>query len=228
MMPFNALYLAFIIVGVLSFACLIFSGDFIYKKSKKEKFRYYHNFPYEIDLELNKREKLPYRIFLIIYLISSFLPLSLIVSSYTIFSKYAPFYLITSLILIVPYFMYWILTILPAKFIRQHTLVFAIFLAMTFVVACLVSVLAFLLFGLDCSILHLLIGVFAVAIALFILIIAVNPKLKNWTKLETKVTKDGTKEIVRPKYFPLAYSQWLILLSLEATTILLYLTILSI
>ena len=45
-------------------------------------------------------------------------------------------------------------------------------------------------------------GVFAI----LELLIAFNPKLKKWSKLEHVSGKEN--EYVRPKKFPLAYSEW--------------------
>lgn len=53
-------------------------------------------------------------------------------------------------------------------------------------------------------------GVPLVLIVYFLLII-INPKLRNWPKLEEVVNKDGSINYVRPRVFVLALSEWLTL-----------------
>ena len=55
--------------------------------------------------------------------------------------------------------------------------------------------------------------IFAVAfglIGLFTMLIMVNPKLANWAKLESSVDESGAIVEKRPKYFVLAFSEWLV------------------
>ena len=60
----------------------------------------------------------------------------------------------------------------------------------------------------------------AVIVAL-ILCLIVNPKLRMWAKLDLV---DG--EYVRPKRFPLAYSEWGVLLGLFLTEVLYFIQLL--
>jgi hypothetical protein len=43
--------------------------------------------------------------------------------------------------------------------------------------------------------------------------IMVNPKLANWAKLESSVDESGAIVEKRPKYFVLAFSEWLVVLT---------------
>jgi len=47
-------------------------------------------------------------------------------------------------------------------------------------------------------------------IGIFAMVIMVNPKLANWAKLESSVDESGAIVERRPKYFVLAFSEWLI------------------
>ncbi len=58
--------------------------------------------------------------------------------------------------------------------------------------------------------------VFAVLFALvglFAMLIMVNPKLANWAKLDSSIDESGAVVEKRPKYFVLAFSEWLVILS---------------
>ena len=46
-------------------------------------------------------------------------------------------------------------------------------------------------------------------IALIVVIVMVNPRLKTWAKLEKVVDEDGNSSLKRPKPFVLAFSEWI-------------------
>ncbi len=50
-------------------------------------------------------------------------------------------------------------------------------------------------------------------VSMFAMLIMVNPKLSNWAKLESTVDESGAVVERRPKYFILAFSEWLVLFS---------------
>ena len=47
-------------------------------------------------------------------------------------------------------------------------------------------------------------------IGIFAMLVMVNPKLSNWAKLESSVDESGAIVERRPKYFVLAFSEWLV------------------
>lgn len=55
---------------------------------------------------------------------------------------------------------------------------------------------------------------FAFALAVAVIVMMVNPKLKNWAKLNINKNADGTVSYERPKISPLAFSLWLNFLGL--------------
>ncbi len=55
----------------------------------------------------------------------------------------------------------------------------------------------------------LIVGVLSCLIGLSLLCLIINPKLKDWAKLEKKVYSDGQVSFIRPKRFVLPYSEWL-------------------
>lgn len=61
------------------------------------------------------------------------------------------------------------------------------------------------------SSLLILMGILCFLIALASLAILVNPKLKNWPKLEAVSETDGTVTFKRPRPFVLAFSEWILL-----------------
>jgi len=55
---------------------------------------------------------------------------------------------------------------------------------------------------------YLIIGILSFLISLILLILIINPKLKNWAKLDESVNSDGEKIFIRPKFFVLAFTEW--------------------
>lgn len=55
-------------------------------------------------------------------------------------------------------------------------------------------------------------AIFLGAIGLAIAIALVNPRLSKWTKLNAVVDQDGNITTSRPRPFPLAFTQWLLIL----------------
>ena len=50
-----------------------------------------------------------------------------------------------------------------------------------------------------------------------------NPKLNNYSKMENVTEKDGSSHLERPKFFVMAYSEWILTFFLEATFLIEYL-----
>lgn len=62
----------------------------------------------------------------------------------------------------------------------------------------------------------ILVGAMGLALA----IAMVNPRLTKWTKLDAVVDQDGNITTSRPRPFPLAFTQWLLILFSSLTTLL--------
>ena len=58
----------------------------------------------------------------------------------------------------------------------------------------------------------------------FIFILMMNPKLSHWADLKEETNNDGTKKYVRPKYFILAFIEWLLIFTSPVVMILSLLT----
>jgi hypothetical protein len=68
----------------------------------------------------------------------------------------------------------------------------------------------------------LLIGILEAMLGFATLLIMLNPRLRNWANMNAKTEEDGTVVIVRPRFFILAFSEWLVIfINLAAQTLLL-------
>ncbi len=70
------------------------------------------------------------------------------------------------------------------------------------------------------SILSLVFAIFSFIFAGLALLPLLNPKLTNYAKLDQVIEKDGTVSYQRPKYFVMAFSEWLLTFLDEATLLL--------
>ena len=99
-------------------------------------------------------------------------------------------------------------------YVKQHILISTIFMAGNFLLSALVGVNSYLYYQMGQttkasggSIMSIVFAVLAALVAVASLIIMFNPKLKDWAKLVRISENDNS--FVRPKYFPLAFSEWL-------------------
>ena len=71
--------------------------------------------------------------------------------------------------------------------------------------------------------LPLIFAVLSFLFALLSFLPLLNPKLNNYSKMENVTEKDGSSHLERPKYFVMAYSEWILTFFLEATFLIEYL-----
>jgi len=73
------------------------------------------------------------------------------------------------------------------------------------------------------NILKTIAGVIALILSIFLIILVMNSKMKDWTKLEEHASEDGTVTYDRPRWFVLAYTEWIYILALFMDLLLLIL-----
>ncbi|MDY0177654.1 MAG: sodium/proton-translocating pyrophosphatase [Erysipelotrichia bacterium] len=71
------------------------------------------------------------------------------------------------------------------------------------------------------NILKIVIGAIVLLIMVVLILLVINPKMKEWNKLEEKTSEDGTVSYERPKRIILAYVEWLYFLILFIDALLL-------
>ena len=102
-----------------------------------------------------------------------------------------------------------LINLIEPKFIRQHTLISTIYLASCFGILAMISIFGILLFTTTGRILPLIIGIITTLLSILQILIILNPKLKDWAKLEAFVDENKNINYRRPKIFILALSEWL-------------------
>ena len=197
-----------------SFLGVVLTAKFLAKPVDEYKFSFMRMFPFEV---INTAEGNGRYYSLATYLFSGicFSPILLVISEQVSLKTLNPISILISCVLGLAGLCFVFLNIFDVTHTKPHLTLFAIYALLTLLGGILVTVRGFISFDvflkhgheeyifLVSAILSELVGVLPVLIIMF------NPKLKNWAYLE-KVND----EYVRPKHFPLAYSEWGILAAL--------------
>lgn len=193
------------LLTLLLLALIIYQGRFFVRMNQKRSFSFLNEFPYEMTQQLPSKMYLPFLI------VGGLFSLSYMILGFMLF----PFPDVTmNLLLLIS----WALTgvfmfalfIIDMKLIKVHLLLDTLFIGTSILNHVLLGTL-FLLTPYGTYAIGYVLASYL--LALFPLALALNPKLKQWAKMEEQM--DSTMEVVfvRPKYFVLAYTEWLLILS---------------
>lgn len=230
MIGFNFLWIVFFISYILSFVGLIFFR-FMFE-NEKISYSFKRNFPYEI-LTLDSKISTIYKVFLFIFGGLFFSPLFCVVPLIGEFGSIAWLAIVLSILFGFCGVFVVALHLFEAKFIKVHSIIASVSIALSFLCSGMSALYSFLTFNVNNRFgegrpIQIVTMAFLIALALFDVIVAVNPKLKEWTKLEQMKLPDGTIGYDRPKIFPLAFSEWLIIFSIFFSEILFFVSLLKI
>ncbi len=205
-----------IIIAVVSFTIFMVFSMLNYKRRYNVKYNLRNMFPYEFNYETTFKENLIGNIFLVatsvglvLFYISFFqsmnnfgLPIVTLVAG-ILGSVLMPFIAFT-----------------PIKMIRMHLAVDVTFFLMTFLTFASYGLIMVSEYQVFMQTKSLVMAIVNFVFALGIFLILMNPKLTHWGDLEEVDNSDGTKYYKRPKYFVLAFSEWLIMFFMIASVIL--------
>lgn len=172
----------------------------------KDKYDLRNHFPYELNYELRFKDNLIGNLILI----ASFLFGTIYLFTY---SKLRFDGMLISIIAsgTISAILIVFLFLTPLKHLRLHLLETIFLFASNFSFSSLIAIECYRQFK-DLNNALVLIGLILSALmALIIFILIMNPRLSKWANLESKTNDDGSSTYIRPKYFVLAYSEWLII-----------------
>ncbi|MCH3976140.1 MAG: hypothetical protein LKF69_02415 [Bacilli bacterium] len=191
------------VVILVAFAVEIIVGLYSYQMNQQRHYSFWNELPFELAQGANK----------------SFLPLHYsAVGVFTILWIFYPIFLfygqMTDYYYVLTFMASWVVTgvamaavfILTYVNIKRHLF----FLSILFVTTMLNSAMAAILFfrfpyfAYHPIILSTLLALPAIAA----LLLAINPKMKKWPIMDKITRQDGTIEILRPRHFFLAYTEW--------------------
>lgn len=178
-----------------------------------------NTFPYEINYQLKYLDNVFPNVLLTLYLLSSICFFAFFdiknLNAFTIF-------MMTSgiLLAITSFFLFFA----DLKYIRLHLLLVTLLAVSAFATSASISVYGINIFKNDTDkVLELVVAIIAAILGLFIFMLLMNPKLNFRLDMKKAVSVDGKEVLVRPKYFVMAFSEWLFVFTLFIDQILILL-----
>ena len=207
------LWIAAIIILPFSFFLMVFYGLSNHRAIFKERYSVLNMFPYELSYHNQGRLLLFYRLFLYVYAAFSLTPALLLISKYFNYPSYLSYLVLIGGIFAISAVSFLTLHIIQAKFVRLHSLVVTGYFASSVLSAGASSIFLINLFISDngSKPAFLALGIVVAVLGFLILAIMVNPRLREWAKMNSQQNEDGSVVIVRPRIFVLALSEWLII-----------------
>ncbi|MFA6645077.1 MAG: hypothetical protein WCS76_01780 [Bacilli bacterium] len=215
-------------IASLSILLIAFLGMFIfgvsnYQETFKAKFSLLNMFPYELSYHNQGMMIIIYRFFLYVYVAFSISPALLMISKYYHFPGYVSYLIMVGILFVISAVSLLTLHIIQAKYVRLHTIVATIFFAVSALTSGAVSIVLINLYISNnyVDIKFLMIGLMEAMLGFATLLIMLNPRLRNWAQMNSTTDEDGTVVIERPRFFVLAFSEWLVIFINLAAQILL-------
>lgn len=198
---------------LVSFFSIVFTAKFLAKPVDEFKVSFLRMFPFEIVKTSENNSKF-YSFSTYLFSGMCFSPIIVIVESTTKLVNLNPLSILIACIFGLAGLCFVFLNIFDVTHVKPHLSIFGLFSSLTLLGGILVTVRGFI--GYDIFLKHgtkeflfLVSSILSELVVVFVLILILNPKLRNWAKLDQI---DG--KYVRPKRFPLAYSEWGMLIAL--------------
>lgn len=206
-------WIASIIFLLLSFISMIAFGLINFFEEQKTKYSFLQMFPFELSSSSRSKYYTLYRISLYLYVAFSLTPALLLFMKYQGYQQLSSFLIFVNVLFIIQAIIFLSLNVIEARFVKTHTIMATLYFAFSLLSNGVASIFLINLYinGVDNYLKELIIGIFLAIISLLTLIIMLNPRLKNWPKLDYENNEDGTQRLKRPKIFILAFSEWLVI-----------------
>lgn len=224
MIKYNYLIpLILIVVLLLAIILFVIVGRTTYYANEKTRFSFRNRFPFELNYQRNVVIVSYFRLFLIfLFALCVGFPILFAVSfqgaSNIAYATVIAFFFIASALVD------FILFFLRPTYLKQFKVYSTLAITLTMMAEGMVGV--FFFTSVYSHIAYKVMGGIAFALMAFNLLMAVNPKLSHWDRLEESKNKDGTVNYVRPKISPLAFSLWLNFLTLVSGEFILLISLL--
>ena len=205
-----------IIIAAVSFTIFMVFSMLNYKKRYNVTYNLRNMFPYEFNYETTFKDNLIGNIFLVATSVG------LVLFYVSFFQSMNNFGLpiITMVAGIVASVMMPFVSFVPIKMIKMHLFVDVVFFIMTFLSIASFGLIMLNEYQVFAQTKSLAMAIVNFVFALGVFLILMNPKLTHWGDLEEVENSDGTKYYKRPKFFVLAFSEWLIMFFMIASTVL--------
>ena len=196
-----------------------------YLNSENERFSFFNRFPHELYYQKNHNQAVFFRIFLFTLFAFLMFVAILFATTFNMDNNVFGYTLTLSLFICFSIICMLVLFIIKPNLLTQ----FKLYSTLMFVFNMMSSVM-FGIISINNNVYegpaHKVLGAFAFLLTLANFVLALNPKLKNWSKLDEINQSNGTIVYKRPKLFWLALSQWLTFASVLLLEVLVLISIL--
>ncbi len=217
----NVTALATGIGSVFLFICFLLFSCFNYKNKFKADYDFRNHFPYELNYNLKFTDNFLGNLCLVLSLLSSIFFFVFFNQDHS--NGLLIFSLVSGIMVAIDI---GAMIFVPLKYLRSHMALDVFLFAFTFMIPCAGAVSGLFAYNNDhTKIATLVITILLFALTLFLFVIIMNPKLSKWTKMDSVTSEDGTISYVRPKFFVLAFSEWILIFSYFVSQILLLLLV---
>lgn len=209
----------------VSFLGIVFTSLFLAKPVDEHKVSFMRMFPFEMMKTAENNGKF-YNFSTYLFSGLCFTPIIVIVEEATRLQNLNPLSIFIACLLGLAALCFVFLNIFDVTHVKPHLSLFGVFALLTFLSGSLVTMRGIIAYGIfqrhgTQEFLFLFSSIASGLVAVFVLVLLFNPKLRLWAKLDLV---DGN--YVRPKRFPLAYTEWGILLALFLTELLYFVQLL--
>ncbi len=217
-MDFAAL-LPLSIVSIIFFSLFIFTGIRSYKRRFKLNYDLRNTFPYELNYHTKFFDNIVPNIFLVLSIACS-------IVIYIFFDVknligVNVFILISGIFLSLLSFA---LVFVDLKYLRTHIALMVFTSVFSFGLGASNAIGNFVKWQNTQNIYYIILCVICGGFALISFAVMMNPKLSLNIKMDSKIDENGKEILIRPKYIVLAFSEWLLIISLYINQLLLVLS----
>ena len=208
----SALIILFVFI-VVFFATFVLTSALNFKKRFKEDYDMRNMFPYEFNYQGQFKDNLIGNLSIIFMAVAG-------IVFYSLSYKYTQYGMIMTLLIcgVVASIAMPFITLLPIKFLKWHSIADALFFITTLFGGAAIGLANLLIFRDNQEAIYLVIAILGFVVAVFDLLLVLNPKVSKWANLEKVDNGNGNFSYQRPKLFPLAYTEWLYYLSYVLVT----------
>lgn len=189
-----------------------------YYASQKEHFYFRNHFPFELYHQKKLNIGSYFRIVLIALLAVLLVGMCLFISSFRNSLNNLAYAIAIAIFFILGFFVATILFILRPNYLKQFKIYATLFFLFSSMSSGMVGIIS--LTSIFSHFAYKIIGGFAFALMAVNIVLMLNPKLKQWDRLDKVINADNTITYVRPKISPLAYSLWIGFITLISSEIL--------
>jgi len=214
--------LGLFIASIILFSCFVALSIVKYQEREGKSYLMRNHFPYELNENGAFSKNIAANLCLIISLLAFAVCYIL-----ALFYRYDNYFILIFVTGILSLFVPIALVFTPLSNGKIHLIFVTISFLLVLLSNAFIGIEAIRIFNLSTKTIALISAIFAFIFAFVTFILAINPKLSKWAQLDVSKNDDGTVTYVRPNIFPLAYSEWAVIILDYCTLLPLFLLMLS-